>query len=229
MVTLGLAARVALKAWIGPSLTPYVTFYPAVMVVALLAGLGPGLLTTALVILVEWTWILPDSLARTSDSPAVRMGLVVFGGMGIFMSAVAGLYRRDRDKPAAYDREAALREGRARLATFAEATFEGIVESEGGTILDCNEQLARMVGYPAADLKGMRFDDLVAPSDRARAVASALGTQASTDEFAMLRKDGTRIIVEAHGRIRLAGKRDAPHRAPRHHGAQKGRGAPPRR
>jgi len=44
------------------------------------------------------------------------MGL--FSLMGLFMSAVAELYRRYRQKAAAYDREAALRESQARLATW---------------------------------------------------------------------------------------------------------------
>ena len=52
-----------------------------------------------------------------------RLGLAIFVGMGLFMSAVAELYRRNRDKAAAYDREAALRESQARLAAFAEAAI----------------------------------------------------------------------------------------------------------
>ena len=44
--------------------------------------------------------------------------------MGLFMSVVAESYRRKRDKAAAYDCEAILRESRARLAAEREQTEE---------------------------------------------------------------------------------------------------------
>jgi hypothetical protein len=108
--------RLALTAWFGPGLPAYITFYPAVMVVALLGGLRAGLLATALAGCGRGVL---DS-CRRSDSlplprPLDRLGLVIATGMGLFMSVVAELYRRYRHKAAAYDREAALRESQARL------------------------------------------------------------------------------------------------------------------
>ena len=47
-VAAGFGLRLALEAWFGPGLPTYITFYPAVMAVALLAGFGPGLVATAL-------------------------------------------------------------------------------------------------------------------------------------------------------------------------------------
>ena len=199
-VAAALGLRLALTAWVGPGLPTYITFYPAVMVVALLAGFGPGLVATALAGLVAAYWILPPVGQFAIASPVDRLGLVIFFGMGLFMSVVAELYRRNRDKAAAYDREAALRESQARLATFAEATFEGIVESEAGRIVDCNEQFARMLGYSVAELRGMEIASLIAPEDRDRVMASIRQGQESVTEHAVLRKDGTRIVVEAHGR-----------------------------
>lgn len=79
---------------------------------------------------------------------------MIFAGVGVVMSVFAELCLRSRDKTAAYDREAALRGSQARLATFAEATFEGIVESEAGRIVDCNAQLAWISGYSVAELRG---------------------------------------------------------------------------
>ena len=58
-VAAGFGLRLALTAWIGPGLPTYITFYPAVMVAALLAGFGPGLLATALTGLTVAYWILP--------------------------------------------------------------------------------------------------------------------------------------------------------------------------
>ena len=47
-VAAALWLRVLLTEWVGSGLPTYLTFYPAIMVVALLAGIGPGLLATAL-------------------------------------------------------------------------------------------------------------------------------------------------------------------------------------
>ena len=145
-------------------------------------------------------FVLPPIGVLAIESPVDRLGLIIFGGMGIFMSVIAGLYRINKDKAAAYYRELALSESRARLATFAEATFEGIVESEAGRIVDCNEQLARMLGYSVNELRGMEISDMIAPEDKERALKNIRQDTDSVIEHTALRKDGTRIVVEARGR-----------------------------
>ncbi|MGO8931338.1 MAG: PAS domain S-box protein [Limisphaerales bacterium] len=199
-IAAAMGLRQALTAWVGPGLPTYVTFYPALVAVALLGGLGPGLLATALTDLVVDFWILPPTGQFAIASPVDRLGLVIFTGMGAFISVVFELYRRDRRKAAEYDREAAVRESRARLAVFAEATFEGIVESEAGRILDCNEQFARLSGYSVAELRGMEIPTLMVPEDRDRVMANIREGRDSSIEHALVRKDGTRIVVETHGR-----------------------------
>ena len=85
--------RLALTAWVGPGLPTYITFYPAVMVVALLAGVGPGLLATALTGLTTACWILPPE-GFAVGSPVDRVGLALFSGMGLFMRWRSPLARR---------------------------------------------------------------------------------------------------------------------------------------
>ena len=63
IVAAGMGLRLALAAWAGPGLPAYITFYPAVMVVALLAGFGPGLLATALA-----DFVVATGFCRRSDS-----------------------------------------------------------------------------------------------------------------------------------------------------------------
>jgi PAS domain S-box-containing protein len=96
--------------------------------------------------------------------------------------------------------EEALRASEQRQAAFAAATFEGIVLSEHGIILDCNEQFAQMAGAPVEKLKGTSIADIIAPEDRDRVTENILYDRESITEHSMLRKDGTRITVEAHGR-----------------------------
>ncbi len=54
--------RRALSAQVGEGLPLYVTFYPAVIVAALLAGLGPGLLATAVTLVVVDYWIVSPKI-----------------------------------------------------------------------------------------------------------------------------------------------------------------------
>ncbi len=113
-VGLAAAVRGGLTAWVGEGLPTYITFYPAVMLVALLTGFGPGLLATVTAALAADYWLLPPpglfGIASASDA----VGLALFTSMGVFMSVVAELYRRTRR---AYDlerAEAALRESEER-------------------------------------------------------------------------------------------------------------------
>jgi PAS domain S-box-containing protein len=96
--------------------------------------------------------------------------------------------------------EEALRLSEQRQAAFAEATFEGIVLSEGGQILDCNDQFARMTGRSVEALKGTAIADLIVPEDKERVTENILQGRESVTEHSMVRPDGSRILVEAHGR-----------------------------
>ena len=202
-VAVGVGVRLVIDR-VGPGLPTYITFYPAIMVAALVAGAGPGLLATALSALAAAYWFLPPAGFRVA-SLVDRLGVVIFVGMGVFMSVVAGLYRRSMAKAAAYDRERVLNESRERLAAFAEATFEGIVHSQAGRITDCNEQFSRMVGASVSELKGTRMADLMVPEDRERIMANVMARKEATVEFGLLRRDGTRVFVEAHGRPMFPG------------------------
>jgi len=104
--------RVGLTQIAGGNLPTYITFYPAVMLSALIGGLGPGLLATVAVALtVDYFILLPvGSFAMAGLADAV--GLAFFTGMGVFMSVVAELYRRARQQAAEHEAEQFLRDHR---------------------------------------------------------------------------------------------------------------------
>jgi PAS domain S-box-containing protein len=114
---------------------------------------------------------------------------------------------RDVSKRALH--EQALRESEERLALFDATTFEGVVVSDGGRIVDCNEQFARMTGYTVGELVGMRIDELVAPEDRERKLDTIAHGRESVAEYGLLRKDGQCIVVEAHGKTLVPASRAA--------------------
>jgi PAS domain S-box-containing protein len=104
--------------------------------------------------------------------------------------------------------EKALRESEERLALFAATTFEGIVISQRGRIVDCNEQIARMTGYTTQELVGRAVVELIAPEDRERAAEIIRNGNDTIAEHTVLRKDGSRILIEAHGKTIPAGSPD---------------------
>ncbi|MFY9637445.1 MAG: DUF4118 domain-containing protein, partial [Methanobacterium sp.] len=93
-----------MTAFFGPGLPTYILFYPAIIVVAILAGFGPGLLATILSVMVAVIWIIPPAGQFSITQPVDEVGAVLFSGIGILISGVSELYRRNRKKAAAYDK-----------------------------------------------------------------------------------------------------------------------------
>jgi PAS domain S-box-containing protein len=85
--------------------------------------------------------------------------------------------------------------------TLAEASFEGIALTERGMVVDCNDQLAELLGYTRSELIGKSVVDLVAPQSRAFVEeAHRTGMQGPYEHIA-LRKDGTILTVEVRARF----------------------------
>jgi PAS domain S-box-containing protein len=91
--------------------------------------------------------------------------------MGVFISIVAELYRRNRNKAAAYDREAALRESEERYRTLFNTMTEGfalheiITDDQGRPcdyrFLDVNPAFERLTGLNRGDLIGKRVREAI--------------------------------------------------------------------
>jgi PAS domain S-box-containing protein len=126
-------------------------------------------------------------------------GRVYFEGEGEQRQAVRFI-GANMEVTAERQAQEALRESRERLATFAAASFEGIILSDRGRILDCNNQFAQMLGRTAGALKGRSIEEFVAPEDRQRVDENARAGREGVIEHQMVRRDGSRITVEAHGR-----------------------------
>lgn len=200
--------RLGLSKLVGSELAPYMTVYPAIMLTALLAGFGPGFVVTVLSGFVIAHESLPPIGLFAITSPGDRLAMVFFIGMGTLMSLVVDLYQHNRDKADAYVRESLKRENEARLTLFATATFEGILETESGRIVDCNEQLGEMLGYTPEELKGMQLKQLLSTDDVEQTLMHFSMADAWSGEHGMLCKDGTELIVESHCRsVNISGNR----------------------
>ena len=94
----------------------------------------------------------------------------------------------------------ALRDSESRFRTLAGATFEGVAITENGRFTDVNEQFCRISGFDRPELLGMDVSVLIHPEDRDRVLDNILSGHESAVEHRMFRKDGSPILVEAHGK-----------------------------
>lgn len=96
--------------------------------------------------------------------------------------------------------EHALRESEERFRRLADATFEGIVVSDGGTIIDCNEQYGRLLGLTPKEIIGRQVLEFVAPEHHALVQERLRSGDEQPYEHRALLPDGSSILVEVHGR-----------------------------
>lgn len=95
----------------------------------------------------------------------------------------------------------------ARHRAFSEATFEGLAMSEHGKIVDCNEQLARLFGYPRDELFGFPIAQLSAPVTRDLVASAVTDGHEGPYEHIGKRKDGSTFIAAVRARMVELGDR----------------------
>jgi len=82
----------------GHALPYFITFYPAVLIVALISGLWSGLLATAATILVADYFLIPPRGLFVFTDPADITVVIIFFVMGVMVSVVTSRYRTLRYK-----------------------------------------------------------------------------------------------------------------------------------
>ncbi|MDA8165817.1 MAG: PAS domain S-box protein [Desulfobacteraceae bacterium] len=100
--------------------------------------------------------------------------------------------------------ELALADSEKRFRTLAAATFEGIAVIEEGRFVDANEQLLKIYGCDRQDIIGHPVAELLLPEDRERVLSNILAGRESVTEHDLVRKDGSRVTLEAHGQTMLS-------------------------
>lgn len=213
-VVLGWLLRLGLTAWVGEGLPTFITFYPALVVAALLGGWGPGLLATALIILSTGYWLMPPDGFAVS-SPVDLVALFLFLLMSLLVLVIAKMYRQSRAKASAYDVEVASRSARTlaehelqqseeRYRLLVEQAVDGIFVSDAqGHYLDVNRAGAQMLGYSRDEILARNIVDVICPDECSR-LPMEIGRFADgavvTSEWRFLRKDGSSFYGEVVGR-----------------------------
>jgi PAS domain S-box-containing protein len=148
---------------------------------------------------------MPPTAQFSIASPVDRLALGLFGGMGLFISAVAELYRRSRRKAAAYDREEALRETRQEkefLANLLEHSSQPFaVGYPDGRLGRFNRAYERLSGYTAAELRTVDWAATLTPPEwreleKQKLDALNRSGQPVRYEKEYVRKDGARVPIE---------------------------------
>ena len=206
---------------LGQELPIYITFYPAVILVAILAGLGPGLLATALAALAADLFVLPPfghfAIAKASDAFA----LVFFAAMGVLISLLAQQYRRSQRAIVAFELERARRLDEDKLRQASEfkqlaldaaelGTWEFLPES-GGVTVDAN--CRKLFGFQPDDADAHAIlAQRIHPEDAGslneafqRAFAGADGGLWGM-EYRVVWPDGSIHWLKSHGRAYLDGE-----------------------
>jgi PAS domain S-box-containing protein len=210
VAAIGLAflLRVLLSFIAGPDFPEYLVFYPTVMIVALLAGLWPALLASVVSAIFVALWILPEQSAFSNTRAANYVGLALFVIVCVFLTVVAELYRRSRQKAAAYDKEQALRESQEALRQQAELlklSFDAIfVRRMDGGIESWNRGAEELYGYSEEQAAGRMPSELLATKETLPAVdiAAALREQGHWEgELRHRTRDGRVVIVSSRQHI----------------------------
>lgn len=160
-----------LAIWIRLALAPadsggrFVTASLAVALSALFGGVGPGILSTALgMVLVNYFMVTPyGSLAFDNPTEAFWLNLWHLLTQAVVIGTI-GIMQRQNQRMHAVIREAQLNQQRF-LDTFEHAA-SGISHVDvNGHLLRTNQTFCRMVGYSSEELANLSFQDITLPED----------------------------------------------------------------
>lgn len=172
-VALSLAVRQALSLVLGFDLPVFLFFSPAVLAVACLAGMGPGLASTAAAVLGTALWTCTSAKHLIALSPRQVVSLLLFCVTGFLMSAFAGFYKRAMQRAGSERQESAAKEGEAHFSTMFHSSpiSMSLVRMSNGQCYDVNQSHVDFFGYSREETVGHKGQDLnlwVAPHDRER-------------------------------------------------------------
>ena len=194
--------RFTMVRFLGAELPPFLFLYPSVMLVAVLGGLGPGLVATALAVVgTDYLVLAPVhhfAIIRTSDA----LSLTVFAAMGVLMSLLTERHQRSLLAIAAYKEEQALWMNQEKLdVAMASMTDAVFISDAKGQFLQFNDAFATfhkfadkttcaraLTEYPEF-LEVSMADGQLAPLEMWAVPRALRGETAANEEYRLRRKD----------------------------------------
>jgi diguanylate cyclase (GGDEF)-like protein/PAS domain S-box-containing protein len=133
---------------------------------------------------------------------AVEVSLVPHAVEG---GEVVGAFVLISDVTHHHELEAALRDSEQRMATFMQASVEGILFHRDGVVSDVNAPIEALLGLPASELVGRQVIDFVAPGSRARSLDVMARHEELTFQLEIMHASGQSIPVEVITRNLMRG------------------------
>lgn len=210
---LALAVRVLLLPGNG---MPFITFYPAVILAALLCGFRPALLVLLLsTVAGQYMFIPPTRSFEFSPGTAEAMAIFAVGGLMMAYAIdrlIKNMRRLDnvnaelqamttalqQDIIQRKQVEVALRESELRFRTLFDLSSVGVIlcDASDGRFIQANRKYCEIIGYSEAELRERTRRDLTHPQDRplqenhsAKLLAGEISEY--TVQKRLVRKDGS--------------------------------------
>jgi PAS domain S-box-containing protein len=95
----------------------------------------------------------------------------------------------------------ALKDSEERYKALSDSSFEGIMITRDGVILDFNENVVALSGYELSELIGLSVGEVVATEYRQEVLEHVMSDSTKAHESIAVRKDGTLVPVEVRGKI----------------------------
>ena len=173
--------------------SPFLTFFPAVMFVALRGGTGPGLFAILLSTVAAGLWYDPASIyifSQPSDVVSITLFVITCLLIVWLCRAVGRMYSLTE----------AMQFEQAKLAAIVTSSDDAIVSKTlDGTITSWNDSAQRVFGYTADEMIGQNIRKII-PIERINeedVISSKLRKGESVNHFETIRvrKDGTLIDI----------------------------------
>jgi len=220
-VVASLLLRYSLVHFLDAELPPFITLYPAIMLVAILWGRGPGLLATTLAVLGTDYFVLPPVGQFSIAKHTAAVALACFSVMGVLMSQLAENYRRNQRAIAVYKEEQALKQSADSLRQASEFSQLALDSAELGTWqflpesgdVSADENCRKLLGFqPGEAYTKEDLAERIHPEDRSlvddtirRSIAGANAGLWGM-EYRVVWPDGSTHWLTSHGRAYFTGE-----------------------
>ncbi len=131
-------------------------------------------------------------IANGSFIPPMQMFLAISALVGL----IPGIVLAERD--GIYHE---LLQSEARFRTLNSASYEGIIISEKGLILDANDRISQLLLCARKDLIGRSVMDFVSPGSREMVISRIAEDAEGSYEHVLIRSDGSTFEAEAQAKI----------------------------
>ena len=202
IVAASFALRYFMVQYLGLEFHTFITFYPAILLVAILAGFWPGILATALVVLGINLLLLPPIGSFTIANPSDALALALFTAICIFFNMLIERFRCSERLIAAYKSEQAQWESKAKLdVALASMTDAVFISDTSGQFIQFNDAFAtfcrfrnkaecsRKLSELREFLDVLTVDGELVPLDMRPIPRALRGETATNAEYSLRRKD----------------------------------------